>query len=149
MSKKIISIFIVALLIVGGGAFYGGMKYGQSRTPGGFGNLSAAQREQFANNQGPRGTRVGAGGGFVSGQILSKDDKSVTIKSQNGGSKIVFYSSATEIGKSVTGTATDLKVGDTVTTNGTTNSDGSITAQSIQIRPPVPSTSPAQPSPAK
>lgn len=136
--RKILPIIII-VVIVGAGAFFGGMKYGQSK------KVSSAQQrfgQMGANGTGglrtgvTGGTRNGAGG-FVGGEIIAKDDKSITVKLQNGGSQIIFYSGTTEIGKTVTGTATDLGVGKTVTVTGQTNSDGSITAQTIQIRPQI------------
>lgn len=77
---------------------------------------------------------------------LSQDDKSFTLKLANGGSQIVLFSNSTQVMKSENGSLTDLKIGDNVTANGTTNSDGSLTAQSIQIRPAA-ATPPAQPAP--
>jgi hypothetical protein len=136
MNKTLLSIIAVAL-IVGGGAFYGGMKYDQSK-------VSAdrqARFQQFGGSNGfgwQRGTRGANGSGFASGEILSKDDKSVTIKMRDGGSKIIFYSDTTEVGKFVNGTLSDLEVGKNVSVNGKVNSDGSITADSIQIRPAMP-----------
>ena len=141
--KKLLSVAVTVAVLVGGGAFYGGMKYAQSKSRGNFANLTPEQRQQRLQGTGANisgGFRSGQGrggtsGGFTAGEIISKDDKSITIKLQDGGSKIVFYSDTTEVGKSVSGTIVDLKVGETVTTSGTANSDGSITAQSIQIRP--------------
>lgn len=138
-------------VVVGGGAFYGGMKYAQSQSQRGrlsqadfqsLQNLSPEQRQQRLQELGIsgggfRGGQRNGGGGFTTGEILSKDDKSITIKMRDGGSKIVFYSDSTEVGKFVNGSAGDLEVGKSVSVNGTANSDGSITAQSIQLRPPM------------
>jgi hypothetical protein len=78
-----------------------------------------------------------SGLGFVFGEIIAKDDTSITIKFQDGSSRIVFYADSTEVGKFENGSLNDLEVGKSVTVTGKTNSDGSITAQSIQIRPEI------------
>ena len=58
-----------------------------------------------------------------------------TTTSAQSGTKIVLVDSSTQITKTVAGTAGDLSVGTSVTISGSANSDGSITAQNIQIRP--------------
>ncbi len=82
--KKTIIIVIAVAIVVGAGAFWGGMKYGQGKslTPQSFQNLTQQQRQQlFANAGGARtGSRNGTGGGFSGGQIIAKDDKSITVK---------------------------------------------------------------------
>ena len=142
-TKKIILIVVGVIVLVGGSSFYGGMKYGQSRVTSGFQNLqnlTPEQRQQrmqqMSNTNGGARLRQGFGGqGFVNGQIIAKDDKSVTIQLlNNGGSKIVFYSGSTQVGEFTVGTSNDLEMGKAVSVNGTVNSDGSITAQGIQIR---------------
>jgi len=132
MKKTLLSILVVAV-VVGGGSFYGGMKYAE--------NKAVSDRQQRIQQFGGSGTGFRNGGsgnrtagGFASGEILSKDDKSITIKMRDGGSKIIFFSDTTEIGKFVNGTSSDLEVGKNVSINGTANSDGSITAQTIQLR---------------
>ena len=80
---------------------------------------------------------------FLAGEVIAKDATSITVKMRDGSSKIVFYSETTEFSKFVSGVSTDLGVGKMVMIGGKTNSDGSITAQTIQIRPsPSPSVSP-------
>ena len=120
MKNSIVVIGIVAIVFAGGG-FFGGMKYQQTKTP------------QF-----PRGQQVRnrAQGGMVTGTILSVDATSMTVKLVDNSSKIVVLSGSTTYAKSAEGSQTDLKVGDRVNAFGTTNADGSVTAQSIQINPP-------------
>jgi len=141
-----ITLIILVIMAVGTGSFYAGMKYQASKAPTGLTgmnfqnlqNLSPEERQarlqQFgAGMNGARGTRTN--GGFVRGEIIFKDDKSITVKLPDGGSKIVFYSDSTQVGEFTTGTSKDLEIGKTIMVNGTTNSDGSISAQSIQIWP--------------
>jgi hypothetical protein len=128
MNKNIIivGIGIVALLIGGGAGFFGGMQFQKGKTP---------VRGQFgANGTFTRGAgRGGANGMAVRGQIISADNNSVTVKMMDGSTKIVILSSNTMIGKTTSGSASDLTNGSNVTVFGTTNSDGSITAQNVQV----------------
>lgn len=127
MKNQLIMTIVVAILALGGG-FFTGMKYQQSKTP---------QRGAFTRNgQNPNGfQRGGNGGGRVVGQILSSDSGSITVKLQDGSSKIVILSGTTTIDKAATGSVTDLTVGQNVAVFGQTNSDGSVTAQNIQLNP--------------
>jgi hypothetical protein len=84
---------------------------------------------------GATGARGGMMGGMTSGEIVSKDDTSVTIKLTDGGSKVVFLSTSTTIGTMSTGSLDDLSTGTNVIVVGSTNADGSVTASTIQIRP--------------
>lgn len=147
--NKLIAIVIATAVVVGGGAFFGGMKYAESKSQRGqfsradFQNLSPEQRQQRLQELGANagagggfgGGQRGNAGGFTTGEIISKDDKSVTIKLRDGGSKIVFLSDSTEISKFAEGDLNDLAVGKNISVNSIANSDGSITAQSIQLRP--------------
>ncbi|MDD5290767.1 MAG: DUF5666 domain-containing protein [Patescibacteria group bacterium] len=146
--KKVLPIIILLIVVMGGGAFYGGMKYGQSKSPaaswgagGGLANLSPAERQARFSQGGAIGAggqrATQAGGGFASGEILSKDDQSVTVKLNDGGSRIVFLSGSTAITKSASSSAEDLKVGDQIMASGSQNSDGSLAASAIaQISSP-------------
>jgi hypothetical protein len=144
--KKIIPI-VIAIIVVGAGTFFGGMKYAESKNPlgGNLQNLSSDQRRQLFQQMGVgagaglRGGTVGngAGAGLVAGDIIAKDANSVTIKLRDGGSKIVFFSDSTQVIKTVDGNSSDLEVGKSATVTGTTNSDGSITAKQIQVQPAI------------
>ena len=72
------------------------------------------------------------------GEVISADDKSITIKLRDGGSQIIFFTPSTPVTKSVSSSASDVAVGEQVTVSGAKNQDGSISAQSIQIRPNLP-----------
>ena len=137
MNKTII--FVISVIVVGGLAFYGGIQYDKSTGTAGGGSQSGSQARQggFIPGSAMAGAnrRNGAGGGLTNGSILNKDDKSITLQLTAGGSKIIFYSPSTAIMKTTDGTAADLVVGKTVSVNGAANTDGSINATNIQLRP--------------
>jgi len=138
--KNVLIAVIITVIIVGAGSFFGGMKYGQAKDTATRTQQSAARQGGLAGGQfGQRsgGTAGARGGSFINGSILSKDDKSITIQlqGQGAGSKIVLLSGSTTIGKTTDGSLADLEVGKTVMVTGSANADGSVTAQSIQIRP--------------
>jgi hypothetical protein len=138
--QNLIIAIVVTAIIAGGGGFYGGMKYGQGSTSargaaGGQYGFSGGTRTNSNVPGAMAGMRLRNGSGFVNGDILSKDDKSITVKNRAGGSQIIFYAPSTAIGKTTSGTADDLTVGENVMVNGTANPDGTITASNIQIRP--------------
>ena len=148
MTKQTINKFIpiIAVLIIGAISFYTGMRFERSSSVAApranFATMSQEERQARMANGGfngtqRNGTRPG-GNGSVFGEVLSKDAKSITVKLRDGGSKIVFLSDTTKITKSVDGSLADLTIGAQVTTIGTANADGSITAQSVQLRNDVP-----------
>ncbi|MFA5961830.1 MAG: hypothetical protein WC848_04070 [Parcubacteria group bacterium] len=153
--KKHIMTMAGVIILVSGGMFYGGMLYGTSKATKGTAQFVQGQNRGMNNGAGApgganggvaggqRGQRTpggmangaGPGGGFSNGQIIAKDDTSITIKTRDGGSKIVYYSGSTTIGKTTPGSASDLSVGEDVMVNGASSPDGSIAAENIQIRP--------------
>ena len=148
MNKNSILVTVIVAVLVGGAAFLGGMKYQQSKTALGFrqfaggttGNQAFGGRGAgFGGPGGATGARGGANGANafrpVQGQILSQDDKSITVKLQDGSSKIVLLPESATYNKTTAGAKSDLKVGDNVAVFGMTNPDGSVTAQSVQENP--------------
>lgn len=131
-AKNSVLITVILVILVGAAAFFGGMQFQKSQNrsqfAGQFGANGRGGNRQF-------GPRTGANGGAVVGQILSTDANSITVKMQDGSSKIVLLSGSTSINKQATGSVSDLKTGDRVAVFGTANSDGSVTAQSVQLNP--------------
>ncbi len=130
------NIGIISVLVIIA-VFYAGMKYGQSQSSY-SGNGQAYQQGQGGNRAGRGMGARGGGGGGVSGQIVSLDTTSITVQQRDGSSKIVFLAGSTSVTKSAPGSASDLVVGQQVNVMGTANSDGSETAQFVQIRPTQP-----------
>lgn len=130
MTQKIYIIGIIGIVVISTGVFYGGMEYGQSKISNNFkqGNQRFQQIGQIEDV-----SRNSAG--FTIGEVIAKDDNSITIKLRDGGSKIIFYSNSTEISKFVSGTVQELQIGQSINITGTANQDGSLTATMIQIRP--------------
>lgn len=145
MNKNIITTIIVAL-IVGALGFYGGMQYQKSRPGsqfaqfggGNFGNGNFGPGQNPGRGQGQfRTFGNGQNNGRVIGEILNMDDKSLTVKMKDGSSKIVIFSDSTAINKEASGSKNDLKNGERIAVFGTINSDGSVTAQNIQLNPNI------------
>ncbi len=127
-SKNTIIAVAATLVIAGGGGFYGGMAYAQSLRPkAGFLFQNGGNAPMGANRQ-----RQSAA---ITGEIISRDDASITVKDRNGSTKIIFFSENASIGKMSEVKAADLAVGENVMAAGSANADGSITASNIQVRP--------------
>jgi hypothetical protein len=136
MKNKIIAVAVVALVVGAASGFYGGTKYQQGRSPTGqfgvgqrFGQSANGSRRNLSN--------------FVVGEVLSKDSQSLTIKLRDGGSRIVLLSASTAVEKMASGSLDDLAVGKSVSVQGTSNSDGSVTATSVQLQRMMPVPSPS------
>ncbi len=134
MKNNNILIIVVVAILVGAAGFFGGMKYQQSKQPVFNRQFGGGQGGRNGQGQGTAGLPAGRQGFRpVSGEIISADDKSVTVKLQDGSSKIVLFSSKMTINKAAEGAIADLKVGERVSVFGTDNTDGSVTAQNIQL----------------
>src|SRR5579884_3058200 len=105
MKGNNIIITVVVAIIVAAAGFFGGMQYEKSQaasTGGGYGQFARGGNGQFGGANGAR--RFGNGnGGATFGQIVSADPTSITVKLQDGSSKIVNISSSTKIMKTTTG----------------------------------------------
>ena len=126
MKSNFIIMTIVFALLAGGVGFFGGMKYQQSKTPS-FPRDFQGQRGQLNRNNATQGLRP------VNGTIISRDEDSITVKLADESSKIVLITENSTINKTEKGSKEDLAEGTEVMVFGQENSDGSITAQSIQI----------------
>jgi uncharacterized protein YneF (UPF0154 family) len=135
--KKNLILILIALIIVGVGGFFGGMKYGQSQA---LKNLTPEKMREIFQQRGEavQALRVRTGQNFLSGQVISKDEKSLTIKLADGSTKIVFLSQSTQISKATEGSIEDIEIGKEILVTGTQNEDGSLTARTIQISPRLP-----------
>lgn len=136
MKNNNLFITVIAVVITGGIAFFGGMKYQQSKNlsqfrqfSGNFGGINNMKNDNNVKQGGRMGFRP------VNGEIISADNESITVKLQDGSSKIVFLSNKTTINKADVATKSDLKNGEKIVAFGTENSDGSMTAQNIQLNP--------------
>lgn len=119
----------ILILIFAGAGFYGGMKY-QENKPRNFNGQGAVRN-------GRTGIGTNNRGGFrpVTGEIISVDDKSITVKLQDNSSKIILIGDKTVIDKAQTVNKSELKVGEKVSVFGSQNTDGSVTAQNVQLNP--------------
>jgi hypothetical protein len=142
MNKNIMILVAAILIIVAAvGSFFGGIFYQRNQLP----FFSIGTLGQNGSREGNFAARFGQNGQAsqntnfrpVRGQVLSIDSNSMTVKMSDGSTKIIVLSSSTVYMQSTKASLGDIKAEDTVNVVGTQNSDGSVTAQDIQINPPV------------
>ncbi|MDD5073939.1 MAG: hypothetical protein PHR64_03015 [Candidatus Shapirobacteria bacterium] len=128
MKKNSLILIIVVAIGIGGLAFWGGVQY-QKKQVGNpqFGQFSDRVREMPVRN-GASGL-----GQVINGQIISAEDETITLKTQEGNTKIVIYANSTLINKTSQGSFEDLKVGEQIMVVGSEDASGMITAQNISI----------------
>ena len=126
--NNLLLIVLVVALLAGGAGFFGGMKYQESKMP---------SRTDFQARMGMRqdtpGVHSPAGPEMIRGEIIGQDEESITVKLADESSKIILITKNSAINKTEEGGVDDLSEGVEVMIFGQENSDGSITAQSIQI----------------
>ena len=128
---------IVAIIMsvgVGALAFYGGMQYQKSQSTSSR-NFTMGGQQQGSSRTGVGVARRMGNGQPVSGEIISIDSTSLTVKLPDGSSRIVLFTDKTIFNKTAAVEKTEVKVGEKVGVFGTSNTDGSMTAQNIQLNP--------------
>ncbi|MBI3887854.1 hypothetical protein HY310_02190 [Candidatus Microgenomates bacterium] len=123
-NQQIVTVLVLAI-VAGAVGFFGGMQYQKSQTP-------VPVLNQFRRNGGGLGQN-NTNNAVVRGEITAADDNSVTIKINDGSSKIVLLAPTTTITEATTAAKTELSTGKQVTIFGVTNTDGSVTAQNVQL----------------
>ena len=122
--KQTINLIIVLVLM--GVSFYIGTQFPAKKM---WNNQFAMQGKQGSVKQfNPNN------GGMISGEVISKDEQSISIKLRDGGSKIILFSTSTVITKGSQGGIDDLTIGSQIMAVGSQNKDGSITARNIHLR---------------
>jgi pectate lyase len=129
INKQIIVSSLISIIVAGGIGYYVGshrVSTASNMRQGMMGQAGLGARGGFAR---------GASGGMVNGSVVSLTDNVLTLKARDGGSRVILFTAGTKVTKSVDGARTDVKDGVNVVILGTQNTDGSITAETVQIRP--------------
>lgn len=138
MKKNILLVLIATVFIICS-SFYAGVRYEknvkipfESRLTAGLSNI----RNQSVSAPRALGNRFqrDAEGGNISGKVVSNENNTVTVQLQNGGTKLVIVPLSAVVTKSNVVKISDITNDQYVMVSGKINTDGSITAQSIQIR---------------
>lgn len=144
MKNQLIVACAITTIVAGGVGYIAGVKTQNMRKFTSFGERQNGRgimmgRDELVG-QGKAGIPNGDKGmmglrGAIIGEVTSKDDKSITVKMSDGSSKNVILSDTTSYRISNEAKIEELGVGKTVSVFGTTNSDGSTTATSIELNP--------------
>jgi hypothetical protein len=69
----------------------------------------------------------------VSGKVISVEEETITIETQDVGTKIVALSDSTQISKTIQGSLADLKAGEQIMVVGLEDASGVIVAQNVSV----------------
>ena len=141
--KKQVSLLIAVILVLlcSGVAFFGGYKCGQSKSGSKFdpinmkGELPSGNIPNGANNNTAKdGSKNTDSSGQVVGSISAISDNNLTVQMENGSSNIVYFSNNVYVGQMTEMSKKTLATGTAVLILGSSNSDGTFIAESIQIK---------------
>lgn len=135
MKPAVAGLLIVLGVGVGFGTGYYFRNYQITKLRGNFTMNGANGNFQRFNGTTRGGSQGMMRAGGANGSIISMDDKSITVKMQDGSTRIVLFADSTTYLNTATVTKSDLKTGSDVMVFGTPNSDGSLTASSILLNP--------------
>jgi hypothetical protein len=139
MQTKQMIVIGVVVVVVGVGGFCVGRVSAPNSQSDRFAQYGAGMTGSQRPSSGQPGTENRTSGMTryrpVSGDIIERSKDSITVKLTDGSSKIILFSAKTDINKAQKADLPDLKVGEKVMVTGQENSDGSITAQNIQLNP--------------
>ena len=139
---------LLALAVVAGGAFIGGVevqKHEGGTSAGGNGGAAAAIAARFGrggatSTTGTSTTATGAsgrggfaGGGATVGTVEAIKGSTLYVTDSSGNTVKVTTSAASNVTKTVDATVKGINPGDTVVVRGTQASDGTIAAQTISV----------------
>ena len=122
-------LWVVAVLLVGAAAFFGGRQLG---VVAGQESRSSAAAGFFAQRGGGQGGQGGGAGRGTSGTIASIDGSTVSLTLNDGSTLKVSLTADGVVRHQVNGTLADLKVGDRVVAIGTQNGD-TFAATALQV----------------
>lgn len=125
MKTNMVILVIAVALSIGFGSGYLFRNYQLSKMRNNFLGRVSQPQQNIGDVQEPRRIRP------VEGQIISLDERSITIKLADQSSKMVVISDNTKINQLISGAKSDLIEGKIVSIVGSENSDGSVTAQTI------------------
>ena len=120
-------VWIVALLVVAGAAFYGGQQFGVMR-----GRQERAEAAStFFGGRGGQGPGGFAGRG-VNGTVSAISGNTITLTARDGSTVQVQLAQGGVVRKQTEGQLSDIKAGDQITAIGTRDGD-TVTASAIQL----------------
>lgn len=133
-NQMLVNAFLALFLVAG--SFWAGMQYqkrGQAGPQGQFGPRGMLTGTVPQGQNATRDNRTGFRP--ISGDIMAREDKTLTVKMADGSSKIVLLTDQTKVNRENEVTWEELKAGEKVMVMGQEGSEGAVTAERITLNP--------------